>query len=70
MKQYYVPYADDEEPNRLGWEDKETGEMKYIQSEAEARKMGKFDRDLYKTYNDRITRGLILFGKYYRGLWD
>jgi hypothetical protein len=29
-----------------------------------------FDMEGYKKHNDRITEGLILFGKYYRGLWD
>ena len=29
-----------------------------------------FDRDGYDEWNKRIQNGLILFGKYYRGLWD
>lgn len=29
-----------------------------------------FDIEGYKKHNDRISKGLILFGKYYRGLWD
>ena len=29
-----------------------------------------FDMEGYKKHNDRISEGLILFGKYYRGLWD
>jgi hypothetical protein len=70
MKHYYVPYADDEEVERLGWKDSKTGEMKYMQTIEEAREMGKFDPDLHKAYNDRIANGLRLFGKYYRGLWD
>ena len=28
------------------------------------------DREKYNEYNDRVTNGLRLFGKYYRGLWD
>jgi hypothetical protein len=28
------------------------------------------DREGLEKYNDRINRGLILFGKYYRSLWD
>lgn len=28
------------------------------------------DKDKYTEYNDRVTNGLRLFGKYYRGLWD
>lgn len=30
----------------------------------------KFDSEGHKKHNDRINRGLVLFGKYYRGLWD
>lgn len=29
-----------------------------------------FDIEGYTKHNERISRGLILFGKYYRGLWD
>lgn len=29
-----------------------------------------FDREGYDKWNARISNGLILFGKYYRGLWD
>ena len=29
-----------------------------------------FDKEGYKKHQDRIQRGTILFGKYYRGLWD
>ena len=29
-----------------------------------------FDRAGYEAHNDRIDRGLRLFGRYYRGLWD
>lgn len=28
------------------------------------------DKEEYKKYNDRISNGTRLFGKYYRGLWD
>lgn len=28
------------------------------------------DRETQINYSNRITNGLILFGKYYRGLWD
>ena len=31
---------------------------------------GIFDSERFKEYNARIDRGLLLFGKYYRGLWD
>ena len=29
-----------------------------------------FDSEGYKKHNERVNKGLILFGKYYRGLWD
>jgi hypothetical protein len=29
-----------------------------------------FDSEGYMKHSDRIQKGLILFGKYYRGLWD
>jgi hypothetical protein len=29
-----------------------------------------FDVEGYTKHNDRISKGLILFGKYYRGLWN
>lgn len=32
-------------------------------------KAGKYNKKGYKQYSDRIEKGLILFGKYYRGLW-
>lgn len=30
----------------------------------------KFDSEGYMKHNERVNKGLILFGKYYRGLWD
>ena len=30
----------------------------------------KFNHDEYKKHHDRVKKGLILFGKYYQGLWD
>jgi len=30
----------------------------------------KFDKEGYSQHSSRIDRGLVLFGKYYRGLWD
>lgn len=36
----------------------------------EAWKKIKIDHDGLKAHNERIKRGTILFGKYYRGLWD
>jgi hypothetical protein len=29
-----------------------------------------FDSEAFKKHHDRIQNGLVLFGKYYRGLWD
>jgi len=29
-----------------------------------------FDREGFEQYSNRIENGLMLFGKYYRGLWD
>ena len=69
-KHYFVPYKDDEPVDRMGWRDHETGEMKYIQSEEDARRVGRFDPDLRKKYQERINNGLRLFGKYYQALWD
>jgi len=36
----------------------------------EAMRRGKFDKDGYIAWQNRKTRGLTLFGKYYEGLWD
>jgi len=30
----------------------------------------KYDLEGHKKHDERIQRGLVLFGKYYRGLWD
>jgi hypothetical protein len=67
---YYVPYEPTEDVQRVGWFDREKGEMHYMLTEDEARNIGKLDRDLYKKYQDRVDNGLRLFAKYYRGLWD
>jgi hypothetical protein len=29
-----------------------------------------FDSEGYMKHDKRISNGLVLFGKYYRGLWD
>ena len=29
-----------------------------------------YDRDGHKKHEERIDNGILLFGKYYRGLWD
>jgi hypothetical protein len=30
----------------------------------------KWDKDGYMKHNERIQVGLVLFGKYFRNLWD
>jgi hypothetical protein len=32
--------------------------------------VGKFDRDGYDAWQERKTRGFVLFGKYFQALWD
>lgn len=36
----------------------------------ESMRRGKFDKEGYTAWQNRKTRGLILFGKYFEGLWD
>lgn len=36
----------------------------------EAMRRGKFDKEGYTAWQNRKTRGLTLFGKYFEGLWD
>lgn len=67
---YYVPYKEGEEVERVRWKDSKTGEYHYMMTEEEARKMGKYDPKLQKVYQKRVSNGLRLFGKYYQGLWD
>lgn len=38
--------------------------------EAEFFKDKEWNKEAYDKVNDRIQNGLVLFGKYYRGLWD
>lgn len=68
-KNYYVPYEDVEEVSRAYWKD-QNGEKNYLITLEEALERGRFDSDLYKKYMDRQRRGFILFGKYFRSLWD
>lgn len=68
MSYYYVPYKEGEELERLYWE--RDGKKHYLQTEEEAREMGRYDHDLRKKYQARIDHGLRLFGKYYQALWD
>ena len=73
---YYDPYEPDEPLEPLMKftvlnDDHTTHEENAIwDTEDSRRKMGKFNAEKYKAYNDRINNGLTLFGKYYRGLWD
>lgn len=67
---YYIPYEDGEEVHRMGFTNSTTGETLYLMTEEEERKLGRYDPDLHKKYQERVNRGLRLFGKYYQGLWD
>lgn len=67
---YYVPYKEGEKLQRIRWKDSKTGEYHYMLTEEEERKMGRFDPELQKAYQKRVSNGLRLFGKYYQGLWD
>lgn len=66
---YYVPYRDDEKVESICWYDSD-GEKHYFLTEEEERRNGKFDPDLQKKFQARVSNGLELFGKYYQGLWD
>lgn len=48
----------------------ENGKPKLYQMVEGPNHTSKFDYEGHKKHNDRINRGLVLFGKYYRGLWD
>lgn len=39
-------------------------------SEAQFHKNGVFDIEGFKKHDERLQKGLTLFGKYFRGLWD
>jgi hypothetical protein len=62
QQQYYTGRSD------YFWEkceDSDLYEMKHGPNHTEV-----FDQEGYAAHNERIKRGLILFGKYYQGLWD
>lgn len=59
-KHYYDPY----EPG----ETVEEGDS-YVSKEFKM-KMGKFNSEKHKVFNERKQRGFTLFGKYYQSLWD
>lgn len=67
---YYDPYKPDEKVERVSWKDSKTGERHYMLTEEQARKMGKYNPKKAKAYHKRVQNGTMLFGKYYRGLWD
>ena len=56
---YYDPY----EPGEIVEGDS-------LFSEEDRLKMGKFNPEKCKTFNERKQLGFTLFGKYYQGLWD
>lgn len=60
-KNYYDPYEPEEiiEDDENGLFDKEW-----------RIKMGKFNHDKYKAYQERKQFGFTMFGKYYQALWD
>lgn len=58
-KNYYDPYEPGEIVEGNGFLNKE-----------EQLKMGKFNVEKCKAYNERKQLGFTLFGKYYQGLWD
>jgi hypothetical protein len=51
--------------------DPDTGKKeKYFEMKRGPRDSHKFDAEGYKSHSERIDKGLLLFGKYYRHLWD
>ena len=48
----------------------ETGKPLFYQMEDGPKHTFKTDFAGMKKHEERIHRGLVLFGKYYRGLWD
>jgi hypothetical protein len=57
------PEMDWDDMKRPFEEGETTREVKWIRE-------GKLDREGLKAHQDRIQRGLVLFGKYFRTLWD
>jgi hypothetical protein len=58
-KNYYDPYEPGEIVEGNGFLNKE-----------EQLKMGKFNTEKHKAFNERKQLGFTLFGKYYQSLWD
>lgn len=64
-KNYYDPYL----PGELEQEEQE-GLVDSLFDKKFRMKMGKFNNDKYKAYQERKQLGFTLFGKYYQALWD
>jgi len=73
-KYYYDPYIDDEvaEPFMVEVieEDGLTITKDELFSADVVREIGKFNTEKYAAFNERQKKAFILFGKYYRSLWD
>ena len=54
----------------IRWEETEINGKKMYEMVHGPNNTHEFDREGYDKWNARISNGLILFGKYYRGLWD
>lgn len=61
-KNYYDPY----EPGEI----EEENVVDSLFDKEFRMKMGKFNHDKYKAYQERKQLGFTLFGKYYQALWD
>ena len=48
----------------------EDSDEQFYSGEQDSRVDRTFDFEGYKKHHERIDRGLMFFGKYYRGLWD
>lgn len=44
--------------------------FRWSEDRLQLKRKGIRDEAKFKAYHDRITKGLMLFGKYYRNLWD
>lgn len=72
---YYEPYGpneviEDDPEDTIIHEDGTTSKSKSLFSKEWKRKMGKFNHEKYKAYQERKQLGFTLFGKYYQSLWD
>lgn len=71
---YYDPYLPDEEIDEIETEvvneDGTVTKSKPLFSKEWRLKIGKFNKEKHKAYQDRKQLGFTLFGKYYQNLWD